>query len=312
MKIYTLTLNPAYDIHASAPGFAPHRENLARVLSREAGGKGVNISRALGSGGIPNTAVIVLGSENCGDFRQALEAAAMDCVLLEKPGRIRENLTLHCPDSPETRISFQGFSVDARILEEVLEHMRIDGDTVVTFTGRVPSGIGVREAKAFLKELRSRGARIVLDSKSFSREDVFELQPWLMKPNQEEISQFFGEEVETPEQALEKAAVFARHGAVHVMVSLGAQGALLLRDGAVWLASHPPIEAVSTIGAGDSTLAGFLAAAYRGKDPGECLRTAVAYGTAACLTPGTLPPEPEALERILEQVTVLPLAFPRR
>jgi len=190
--------------------------------------------------------------------------------------------------------------------------MRIDGDTVVTFTGRVPSGIGVREAKAFLKELRSRGARIVLDSKSFSREDVFELQPWLMKPNQEEISQFFGEEVETPEQALEKAAVFARHGAVHVMVSLGAQGALLLRDGAVWLASHPPIEAVSTIGAGDSTLAGFLAAAYRGKDPGECLRTAVAYGTAACLTPGTLPPEPEALERILEQVTVLPLAFPRR
>ena len=304
MKIYTLTLNPAYDIHAFAPNFAPHRENLAQVLSREAGGKGVNISRALGCGKIPNTAVIVLGADNCGDFRQALESSAMDCILLEKPGRIRENLTLHCPDSPETRISFAGFSVDGSILEEVRERMRIDADTVVTFTGRVPSGIGTEQAKAFLKELQSRGARIVLDSKSFSVEDVFELRPWLIKPNQEEISEFFGEEIQTPEHALEKSAAFARHGVVNVMVSLGAQGALLLREGTAWLASHPPVDAVSTIGAGDSTLAGFLAAAYEGRDSGECLKTAVAYGTAACLTPGTLPPEPEALEKIRSQVTL--------
>ncbi|MBR6585484.1 MAG: 1-phosphofructokinase, partial [Firmicutes bacterium] len=73
MKIYTLTLNPAYDVHASTEHFQPFHENLAHVTSREAGGKGVNISRALTRSGTENTAVIVLGTDNAADFRLDLE-----------------------------------------------------------------------------------------------------------------------------------------------------------------------------------------------------------------------------------------------
>lgn len=308
MKIYTITLNPAYDVHAYAEHFAPFHENLANVISREAGGKGVNLSRALQSGGTQNTAVVVLGKDNCAEFKEELAHAGLQTILLEKPGRIRENLTLHCAVQPETRISFSGFPVGDSLLEEVFALLDVDEDTVVTFTGRVASGMSMDKVKAFLKDLQKKGAKIVLDSKSFSLEDIFEVQPWLIKPNQEEISEYLGCEISSIAQAIEKAKIFADHGVSNVMVSLGEQGALLLHSGKCYIATPPAIKAISTIGAGDSSLAGFIAAAQKDEDAAGCLKIAVTYGTAACLTPGTLPPQREDLERIYQQVHVKEVA----
>lgn len=305
MKVYTLTLNPAYDVHAVCENFSAGHENLAYTKSREAGGKGVNISRALTENGIANTAVIVLGKDNCADFVQDLEKAGLTCVLLEKEGRIRENLTLHCENGPETRISFAGFSVDDSILAEVENAMEIDADTVITFTGRVSSGISMESVKAFLAKARAAGAKIVLDSKSFSLEDIYEVKPWLIKPNQEEISEYFGCAVNTIAEAMEKATAFAAHGVTNVMISLGEQGAMLLAGGKTYTAKPPVIHAVSTIGAGDSTIAGFIGAAGRGADAAECLKTAVAFGTAACLTEGSQPPLKEAVAKIYAQVELM-------
>ena len=304
MRIYTITLNPAYDVHAYTERFVPYHENLATVTSRQAGGKGVNLSRALKNGGTDNTAVVVLGRENCAEFVSELEAAGLSAVLLEKEGRIRENLTLHCADAPETRISFSGFAAGDSLLDEVAAQVEVDGDTVVTFTGRVASGMSMERVKGFLTDLQKRGAKIVLDSKSFSLEDVFQVKPWLIKPNQEEISEYLGCEVNGVEQAAEKARIFADRGIANVMVSLGEQGALLLCNGKCYTATPPAVNAVSTIGAGDSALAGFIAATGRGADAADCLRNAVAYGTAACLTEGTLPPTAEGIAQILSKVQV--------
>jgi 1-phosphofructokinase family hexose kinase len=268
----------------------------------------VNLSRALQSGGTQNTAVVVLGKDNCAEFKEELAHAGLQTILLEKPGRIRENLTLHCADQPETRISFSGFPVDDSLLEEVSALLDADRDTVVTFTGRVASGMSVDKAKAFLKDLQKKGAKIVLDSKSFSLEDIFEVQPWLIKPNQEEISEYLGCQINSIAQAIEKTKIFADHGVSNVMVSLGEQGALLLHSGKCYIATPPAIKAISTIGAGDSSLAGFIAAAQKDEDAAGCLKTAVTYGTAACLTPGTLPPQREDLERIYQQVHVKEVA----
>ena len=302
MKIYTLTLNPAYDIHAFAKDLVLNCENLAQIESREAGGKGVNISRALCNGEIPNTAIIVLGKENGDEFKNAV--SSMDCVLLEKEGRIRENLTFHLENGTETRISFSGFSVDDGILEEVLDNIVIENDTIVTFTGRIPSGVSKNMVKEFLKNLQKQGARVVLDSKSFSIEDIFEIKPWLIKPNQEEISDYLDCEINTLSQVLEKASVFTDHGIVNTMVTLGEKGAALLTKEKVYIATCPVIKAISTIGAGDSTIAGFLAGAFAGENANGCLKTAVSFGTAACLTAGTLPPQKEDIEKIYAQISV--------
>ena len=310
MKIYTITLNPAYDVHAYAEQFAPFHENLACVTSREAGGKGVNLSRALQNGGTENIAVVVLGKENCAEFKAELKKTGLQTIFLEKPGRIRENLTLHCANQPETRISFSGFPVDDRLLGEVSALLDVDGDTVVTFTGRVASGISMDKVKDFLKDLQKKGAKIVLDSKSFSLEDIFEVQPWLIKPNQEEISVYLCCRIHNLEEAIAKAQIFARHGIANVMISLGDQGALLLHNGCCYIATPPAIRAISTIGAGDSSLAGFIAAAQKGADAAECLKTAVTYGTAACLTAGTLPPQKEDIDHIFQQVYVKKTPYP--
>lgn len=304
MKIYTLTLNPAYDVHAVCDDFSAGHENLAHILSREAGGKGVNISRALTENGIANTAVIVLGKDNCGDFLQDLEKAGLTCVLLEKEGRIRENLTLHGTNGPETRISFSGFNIDDSILSEVENAMEVDADTVITFTGRIGAGMSMTGVKAFLAKASLAGAKIVLDSKSFSLEDIYEVRPWLIKPNQEEISEYFGCPINTVAEAAAKAAALAEHGVVNVMISLGEQGAMLLTGGKLYIAKPPVIHAVSTIGAGDSTIAGFIAAAGRGADTAECLKTAVSFGTAACLTEGSQPPRRADVQRIFPQVEI--------
>ena len=155
MKIYTITLNPAFDVHANAGNLALGRENLARVTSRDAGGKGINISRALSENGVENVAVAVLGRENSADFKALIREYGIDCVFIEKPGRIRENLTIHT-DGGETRISFEGFSLENSVLDEVGALIEADGDTVVTFTGSVPSGVDISECKRFLAGLYRR------------------------------------------------------------------------------------------------------------------------------------------------------------
>jgi len=304
MRIYTLTLNPAYDVHAYAEHFAPFHENLAQIRSREAGGKGLNISRALAAANVPNTAVLVLGKENGGDFRQYLADSGLDCLIFDAPGRIRENLTLHCSHAPETRISFSGFQLDPALLTRIRERLAVDPHTLITFTGRVPDGIGMDRVKTFLRELQNRGARIVVDSRSFTLEDLYDVKPWLIKPNQEEISAFFRCSVESVREAADKARVLSAGGIGNVMISLGSRGALLAADGAVWHALPPEIQAVSTVGAGDSSIAGFIAAAMEGLPPEECLRRAVSFGTAACLTEGSQPPAPAAADAIRQKIQI--------
>lgn len=303
MKIYTITLNPAYDIHAFAKSLSIGRENRAEIKSRDAGGKGINISRALTYNGVKNTAIVVLGEENCADFEDSLAADNITYISIKRSGRIRENLTVHT-ESGETRISFEGFSVNNSVLAEIAEKICADSETVVTFTGSVPKGVDMTEIKRFLTFLKSAGARIVIDSRSFTLPDLKDVKPWLIKPNSEEIAEYSGKNVEDFSDCLEFAQEMNREGIDNVMISLGDKGALLVNQYTVATAIPPRINVLSTIGAGDSTIAGFIASCAEGKSPEECLRTGVAYGSAACLLEGTTPPTCENVKKIYMETLV--------
>lgn len=306
MKIITLTLNPAFDVHCFAENFAPYHENLAEVIDREAGGKGINISRALSSFGVDNLALTVLGDENGESFERILSADGLNFRTLWVKGRIRENITVHTNGADETRISFEGFRADGGLLERVGEQLTEEGldGAYVTFTGRAPTGISMAEIKAFVSSLGQMGARVIIDSRSFSLAELLEARPYLIKPNEEEISAYFGREIKTASEAKSAALSLCEGGIENVMISLGDRGAVLATRSGVWSAVPPKIEAVSTIGAGDSSIGGFLAALGEGRTEREALRYAVSFGTAACLTKGTRPPLPEDIARILPQVTV--------
>lgn len=306
MKIITVTLNPAFDVHCSAEHFEACHENLAVVTEREAGGKGVNISRALSMNGVKNLALLAVGSENGDEFCRELDKDSMEYETIVVEGRIRENITIHTKDAPETRLSFTGFSTGAELLdafEEKLIPMLFEGD-VITFTGRVPSGISIDEVKAFLRRLEAKGARLVIDSRSFSKDDLLDMKPWLIKPNEEEIAVYLEREIDSFESVIEGAREIHAHGIANVMISLGSKGALLVCKDGAFVARPPKIKAISTIGAGDSSIGGFLAALYEGADAAEMIKRAVSYGSAACMSAGTRPPVPADVASVYAGVSV--------
>lgn len=307
MKIITLTLNPAFDMHCFAKNFEPFHENLAEVTALEAGGKGVNVSRALTFLGVENKALVVLGKENGDSFRRALIDDGIDCICIEVDGRIRENITLHTDNNPETRISFRGFSADSSLLRRVCDTLdgEIDADIVVTFTGSLPAGVSVAEARKMLVEMKAKGAKIVIDSRSFKLDDIKAVRPWLIKPNEEEIALYSDLKVTDLESAATAAAELRKSASENVMISLGGAGAVLACEDGIFSANAPEIEVLSTIGAGDSSIAGFIAAAKSGHSYPDMLRNAIAFGSAACMTEGTRPPEKDSVAKLLEKVVVV-------
>lgn len=323
MNIITLTLNPAMDVHCRMDHFLPYHENLADIISRDCGGKGINISRALYANGISSMPVILIGEESRSEFQTGLSEKLPDPFWIGASGRVRENITLHSEEG-ETRISFRGFQAPLDTLQQVshlLESVPVQ-NTILTFTGSLPVGICSEDAVSFLIKLREKGIKLVIDSKSISLEQLYQIKPWLIKPNAEEIQAYFQEEP-TVESLTQKALQLYHAGIEHVMVSLGADGALYCTKHTVYHAEVPKVAAVSTIGAGDSTIAGFLAASCYPKnfpftaasaesekisntvfEPQHILRTAVSYGTAACLTEGTMPPLPEDIASIYQNVKI--------
>ena len=262
MNIITLTLNPAIDVHCYTEYFQPYHENLATVTSRDIGGKGINISRALTANKIENTALIVLGQEDKNAFCRAMDAEGLSYREIILPGKVRENITLHTSGAKETRISFAGFSADDSLIDRVESELMLllDHGDILTLTGRNPEGISMPRMKAMLAALQSWGVRIVLDSRSFNLSDLLEIRPWLIKPNEEEIASYASIEVCDFPTAKHAAEQLHAQGIENVMISLGARGALLYCPQGCFAAQAPAIEAISTIGAGDSSIAGFCAA----------------------------------------------------
>lgn len=306
MKIITITLNPAFDVHCSAEHFEACHENLATITEREAGGKGVNISRALTMNGVDNLALLAVGDANGADFCRELDKDGMTYEAIELKGRIRENITIHTKDAPETRLSFTGFATDESLLEKFEEKLipMLESGDLVTFTGSVPSGISMAAVKGFIANIKNTGAKVVIDSRSFKKDDLIETKPWLIKPNEEEIAVYLGREIDSFESVMDGAMALYESGIENVMISLGSKGALLVCADGAFIAHPPKIKAISTIGAGDSSIGGFLAAAAAGKRSDEMIKTAVSFGSAACMSAGTRPPVPADVAKIYADVTV--------
>lgn len=306
MKIITITLNPAFDRHCYAENFQPYHENLAHPTALDVGGKGVNVSRALTANGVESTAVVVLGRENGDAFLRTLAEEGIEVRAIEVDGRIRENLTIHTDGAPETRISFAGFTADSTLIERVereLDCLAGAGD-LVTLTGRNPDGVSMEAIQAMLARLKKRGVRFVIDSRSFSKEDLLAAKPWLIKPNEEEIAAYTDAPVFDLASAKQASNQLRDEGIENVMISLGGRGAVLACADGCYVAHAPKVQVLSTIGAGDSAIAGFCAAILEEKPYAEALRYAIAYGSAACLTEGTRPPQKEDVAVLLEQIQI--------
>jgi 1-phosphofructokinase len=313
--IVTLTANPSLDRTVALPG-PLERGEVQRAVSvrQESGGKGVNVSRALVTSGLETLAVLP-GAESdpvlAGLREEGVPFASLD---IHEP--LRTNVALTEPGGVTTKINEPGpvLAEDAQeaLISLLLERSR--GASWVVLAGSLPPGVPADFYATVTRRLRNADAgagvpMIAVDSSGAplaaavagDATAAASGKPDLLKPNAEELAELAAaagfssvstaEELEAdPYAAAAAAAAVVHSGVGAVLATLGSKGAVLVTADGAWLATHPPVTAVSTVGAGDSSLAGYLLAASQGAAPADCLRQAVAHGAAAASLPGSTVP----------------------
>ncbi|MGW4243663.1 1-phosphofructokinase family hexose kinase [Nocardia sp. NPDC004722] len=313
--IVTLTANPSID-HTVALSEPLRRGDLqrARAATSYPGGKGVNVSRVVAGAGARTVAV--LPGDPGDPLLRALSETGLDYRAVPCGGLARTNITLTEADGTTTKINEPGTPLTAaelNTLADLLVELSADASWVV-LSGSLPPAVPVDWYVELLRRLRRPESRIKVavdtsDGPLLALAEQFDsTAPHLIKPNAEELAQLTGgdpEELHDPSAAARAASVLVARGVETVLATLGAAGAVLVTAAGAWHATAPAITARSTVGAGDSALAGYLLADLDHEAPQDRLRRAVAYGSAAAALPGTGLPGPHHTDPGAVQVTAL-------
>ena len=314
--IVTLTPNPSHDQTVALNGtFERGAVQRAESVTSQAGGKGVNISRASVSAGVPSIAVLPAPAED--PFVLELLAAGIDCRPVETTGALRVNITISEPDGTTTKLNSPGPTVTPEVLRGLTESLlrRAASADWIVLAGSLPPGAPAGWYAELVGVLREHGARVAVDTSEAPLRALVDglpgSAPHLMKPNGEELASFTGGDPDLLESDAHAAAKAARtlvdRGVETVLATLGGNGAVLVTEFGAWHATPPPTTVVSTVGAGDSSLFGYLLGDIRQRTPAQRLALAVAYGSAAAGLPGTTIPHPSQVTPELVSVRDLDL-----
>lgn len=287
--IYTLTMNPALDYVMRLPSVKEGATNRAVSTDLQFGGKGINVSLVLSELGVESTAL---------GFAAGFTGAALTAHLTERgiradfipltEGLTRINVKLKTPEGahPETEINAAGPSIPAEAREALYQRLdTLNEEDILVLAGSIPSSLPKDTYRAIMERLAGRGIRFAVDAEGTVLTETLRHHPFLIKPNRAELEGIMGRELPTDNDLEEAAADLQRRGAMNVLVSLGGEGALLLdENGEYHRAKALPIVPVNTVGAGDSTVAGFLAGVGRGY--GYALKLAMACGAATASSEG--------------------------
>lgn len=302
--IVTLTANPSLDRTVTLAAALQVGEVQTAVSVREdAGGKGINVTRVLNGSAAASRAVLPLDADD--PFAAVLRSAHVPVLAVPLPGVARANLTITDSDGVTTKINLPGVTrspADAAALIDATVTASAGADWLV-LAGSLPPGLPDDFYVEVIEAVRAAGAdapRIAVDTSGAAlRAAVERGRPDLIKPNDEELAELAGVALD-PSRPLPEAVLAVAHALVPTQVgaafvTLGAEGAVLVTADGAWAGTPPPTRVRSTVGAGDSSLAGFLLADVSGAAPDECVRSGIRYGSAAAALPGTQAPTPTDL-----------------
>ncbi|MCG2801581.1 MAG: 1-phosphofructokinase family hexose kinase [Cellulomonas sp.] len=302
--IVTFTPNPSVDRALDVTALQVGEVNRAHATHVDAGGKGINVSRALAAQGRDTIAVLPVGGAD-GDL---LVALLVDQHVAARPvavaGETRTNITLVEATGVTTKVNAPGptlcpTEVDA--LLAAVEELLVGRPELLVAAGSLPAGAG----ESFFAQLTGLAARyhvpVALDTSGVPlARAVRGGGLHVIKPNEDELGELVGRRLVTVGDAVLAARDVIAMGTDTVLISLGGHGALLVDADRTWWAGGSALVPASTVGAGDTTLAGYLGASG---DPAHRLATAVAWGRAAVLLPGTAVPTPDQID--LDAVNVV-------
>ncbi len=301
--IYTITMNPSLDYIVGVQRF---REGVVNRTEREAlmpGGKGINVSLMLHRLGCTATALGFLAGFTGEEIRRSLrEQEIPEAFLFAKSGISRINVKLK--SEKETEINGMGPCIGKDDMERFLEQMEnlvCKGDIVV-ISGSLPNGLHASVYIDIIRLAKRKNAEIIADVSGSLLEAVLPYHPFLVKPNHHELGELFGKEIHSKEEAVFYAENLREQGAENVMVSLAEQGAVLLTKNGVYFADAPKGKVLNSVGAGDSSVAGFLFGFLKSYDFETALSFAVASGSATAFSEGI--GMREQVESLLKQVNI--------
>ncbi len=324
-EVVTLTANPSLDrtVGLAAP---LRRGAVQRVTSSvvEPGGKGVNVARVVAAAG--RRALAVLPADAGDPFLAALAAVGLPARPVPAGGPVRTNTAVTEPDGTTTKINEAGPALSADgardLVDAVVAAARPDagrpGAAWAVLSGSLPPGAPADLYAALVAPLRAAGCAVAVDTSGPALAALLgpdadpAAAPDVVKPNGEELGELTGEDGDAleadPVAAARAARALVDRGVGAVLVTLGARGAVLVTPEGAWSALPPPVTPRSTVGAGDSALAGYVLADLAGLPPAERLRAAVAAGSAAAALPGSALPGPDQVHPELVEVRPLEVA----
>lgn len=304
--ILTITFSPCIDRSASVASLIPEKKLTCSRHKLEPGGGGVNVARAIKKLGGEVIAIYPAGGYTGMHFNKLLAQENVPAIIVETIEETRENFII----LDETTNNQYRFGMPANPMSETeWRHMLsavsdLNNIEFIVISGSLPPGVPTDIFGQIASIAKAKNVKLVVDTSGEPLKYAVEKGVFLLKPNLRELSGLSGKDLETEDDITEYSRQLIHSGKVKiVMVSMGEKGALLVTANTKKLITPPPAKKRSTVGAGDSMVAGMVLALSRGMEVEEAATYGVACGTAATLNPGTELCRKEDADRFFEQLS---------
>lgn len=305
--ILTVTLNAAIDKRYVVDGFQVGEVNRVRECAYTPGGKGLNVSKPAAIAGARVVATGFVGGHAGHYIEDSLKPFGIESAFYHLEAESRSCINIwDAVNHVQTEFLEPGFTVTEADFEGFLEKFRVlaEGAAVVAMSGSVPKGLDGRAYQRLVAICRELGKKVILDTSGALLSMGIEAKPTMIKPNLDEIRMLTGKRCDHLEDMMNAAREIHEKGVEVVAVSLGGDGSFVVSNEGSFRAKVPKIDAVNTVGCGDSMIAGFALGFSEGLPIEETLRKASAISAAAALREETGFFVKEDMERILPEVEI--------
>lgn len=304
--VATVTLNPAIDKSTGTDKIMPEKKVRCSTLLVEAGGGGINVSKAIRKLGGESMAIFTSGGRNGALLKDLLDQLSIPSLPIPVDGETRENFSVaEMSTNAQYRFVMPGPSLNNNQVDACLSaiHQLPASVNMLVVSGSIPAGVPDHFLGEVAAIARKKQLKLLIDSSGAALAKALEIGVYMVKPNLSELSQWVGREELQLHEVEEAAMQLVKSGkAVVVVVSLGPGGALLVSEGLVKRIQAPTVKKKSTIGAGDSMVAGMAWMLSQQKSLEEVAMFGVACGTAATMNAGTALFETEDVYRLYDWI----------
>ena len=291
MNIVTLTINPALDKSAKIDQLLPEQKLKCKAIEFQAGGGGVNISRVLHTLGVKNNCMFTCGGDTGKTLKGLLEDEKLELTPIAVEAWTRENLAVvDAKTDLQYRFGMPGQGLSAaeiKIVKSAINKIVTDNSLFI-ISGSIPDAMSSDFYIELIDSLSAKNVKIIVDTSGEALKASLKKPVFLMKPNQGELAQLAGKDflTKTEQENFAMELINNKH-AEYVVVSLGARGAFLASESGIFYQNTPSVKVKSTIGAGDSMVAGLVYAIEQGMSSQDILKWGVVCGVATTMTGGT-------------------------